>query len=166
MTAVVTAYNLDTLAGFVGHPVRRDEVSPVLWSMLQYGKTISGPQHAADVDSMKMASREIASQIHQFDVYITPTLTQPPRPLGYYDMNMDDHLAYNAKWTDAVFMFPFNISRQPAMSVPMHWSQDDVPMGVQLVGRNHDEAMLLRLAAQLEEAAPWIERRPPGLDPC
>ena len=161
MTAVVTAANFETLAGFIGHAVRRDEVSPVLWSMIDYGKSIGGPTHANDIEALKMASRQIASGIAAYDAYLTPTLTQPPRPMGYYDMNMTDHLAYNAKWTDAVFMFPFNVSGQPAISLPMHWSADGVPMGVQLVARNNDEATLIRVAAQLEEAAPWIDRKPP-----
>lgn len=162
MTAVVTADNFNVLKQFVGHEVREDEVSPVIWSMLQYGKSLSGVQHANDIEGVKMASRQIATDIAAYDVFLTPVMPNLPRPLGYYDMNMSDHLEYNRiMMADAVYMFPFNISGQPAMSVPMHWTSEGVPVGVQLVGRNHDEATLLRVAAQLEEAQPWRHKRPP-----
>lgn len=161
MTAVATASAFEAMSAYIGHKVTPEEVSPTMWSIIQRGWEISGPAHATDVDLLRAYSREIATDLHPFDVYLTPTLTQPPRPLGYYDMNEPDHDKYNAKWTDAVFMFPFNISGQPAMSVPMHWSAEGLPMGVQLVGRNNDEATLIRVAAQLERAQPWIERKPP-----
>lgn len=162
MTAVVTADNFDVLKQFVGHEVTEEEVSPVLWSMINYGRGLKAPQHANDIEVLKMASRTIASDLATYDVYLTATLPQLPRPLGYYDMNMHDHLAYNEiMMKDAVYMFPFNISGQPAMNVPMHWTPEGIPVGVQLVGRNNDEAMLISLAAQLEEAKPWRQIRPP-----
>jgi amidase len=162
MTAVVTADNFNVLKQFVGHEVREDEVSPVIWSMLRYGHSISGVQHANDIEMVKLASRQIASDIAGYDVYLTPVLPNLPRPLGYYDMNMSDHLEYNRiMMADAIYMYPFNISGQPAMSVPMHWTGDGIPVGVQLVGRNHDEATLLSVAAQLEQAQPWSAKHPP-----
>ena len=118
-------------------------------------------QHTGDIEALRNFSRQIATDLAGYDIFLTPTLTQPTRPLGYWDMAEPDIDVYNAKWTDGVFMFPFNISGQPAMSVPMHWTADGLPMGVQLVGRNHDEASIIRLAAQLEQARPWIHRRPP-----
>jgi amidase len=75
-------------------------------------------------------------------------------------MNEPDVDVYNAKWTDAAFMFAFNISGLPAMSVPATWTDQNVPIGVQLVGRYGDEGTILRVAAQLEEAQPWRDRRP------
>ena len=113
--------------------------------------------------ALRVLSRQIAADLLPYDVFLTPTLTQKPRPLGYWDMNEPDLNRYNAKWTDAVFMFPFNISGQPAMSLPLHWSADGLPIGVQLVGRTGDEATLLALAGVLEQAMPWRDRRPPGI---
>jgi amidase len=76
-------------------------------------------------------------------------------------MNEPDLDTYNAKWTDAAFMFAFNVSGLPAMSLPAAWTAENVPIGVQLVGRYGDEATILRLAASVEDARPWIGRRPP-----
>jgi amidase len=76
-------------------------------------------------------------------------------------MSETDLERYNARWTDAVFMYPFNVSGQPAMSLPLHWSADGLPIGVQLVARYGDEATLLALASVLEDTMPWRERRPP-----
>ena len=92
---------------------------------------------------------------------MTPTLTQPPRPLGHFDMAEPDLDTYNGKWTDAAFMYPFNISGQPAISLPLHWSTDGLPIGVQFVARSGDEAVLLSLGSVLEQEMPWRDRLPP-----
>ena len=63
------------------------------------------------------------------------------------------------------FTYPFNVTGQPAASVPLHWSTDGLPIGCQFVARSGDEATLFSLAAQLERARPWFDRRPPGLSP-
>ena len=75
-------------------------------------------------------------------------------------MNERDVDRYNAKWTDAAFMFAFNISGLPALSLPAAWTSADVPIGVQFVGSYGDEATILQAAAQVEAARPWIQRRP------
>lgn len=72
---------------------------------------------------------------------------------------------YNAKWTDAVFMAPFNLSGLPAMSLPLHVSDDGLPIGVQFVGRYGDEATLLSLAAVLETEQRWQDRDPVAAKP-
>jgi len=161
MAAVQTAAMFAALEPQVGRPVTPAEVEPVVWATIERGRSISGIRHAADVESLRMIGRGIVGRLLPFDAVLTPTLTQPPRPFGHWDMSMTDYDAYNALWSDAVFMFPFNLSGLPAMSLPMHWTADGLPVGVQLVGRGGDEATLLRLATQLEAAQPWIDRRPP-----
>lgn len=161
ITAVQTAMVFDGAAPFIGHTVTSDEVSPTIHAIIERGRSVSGVQHSIDVEQYRLSSREIATDIAQYDVFLTPTLTQPPRPFGFWDMSEPDIDAYNAKWTDGVYLYLFNISGQPAMSLPMHWSADGLPIGVQIVGRPTDEATLIRVAAQLEAAQPWIDRRPP-----
>ena len=161
MTAVQTAQTFDALAPLVGRPVTQGDVEPVTWAIIERGRSISGVQHVADVEALRVWSRNLATDLQPYDVLVTPTLTQPPRPLGYWDMSETDIDRYNAKWTDAAFMAPFNWSGLPAISLPMHVTTDGLPVGVQFVGRYGDEATLLSLAAVLEQERRWQDRQPP-----
>jgi amidase len=165
MTAVQTAQIFAALVALVGRPVTEADVEPVTWAILKRGQSISGVQHAADIEALRLLSREIATDLLPYDVFVTPTLTQPPRPLGYWDMSETDIDRYNAKWTDAVFMAPFNLSGLPAMSLPLHATADGLPVGVQFVGRYSDEATLLSLAAVLETEQRWQDRDPIAAKP-
>ena len=161
ITAVQTAMVYGGAAPFIGHEATADELSPTMHAIIERGKSLSAVEHSGDVEQYRLFSREIATDLAPYDVFLTPALTQPPRPFGYWDMSEPDIDIYNAKWIDAVFLYLFNISGQPAISLPMHWSADGLPIGVQLVGRPRDEATLIRVAAQLESAQPWIGKRPP-----
>lgn len=161
MTCVQTAAMFAASAQFVGRPVTRNDVEPVTWAIIERGRATTGVAHIADVEQIRQLSRAISGDLAPYDLFVTPTLTQLPRPVGYYDMSESDLDRYNAKWTDSVFAFPFNISGQPAISLPLHWTADGIPVGVQLVGRYGDEATLLAASAQLEQQMPWRTRRPP-----
>ena len=161
LIAVQTVLDFEALAKVVGRPVQQSDLVAFNWAQLERGRSLSGLEHAASVSAVRNINQVIQAELTPFDVFLTPTLTQLPRPVGYWDMNEPDFDAYNAKWTDAAFMFAFNASGLPAMSLPASWTADGVPVGVQLVGRYGDEATILRLAAQVEEARPWIQRRPP-----
>jgi amidase len=161
ITAVQTAMVYGGMAEFIGHAVTPEEVSPTIWAIIERGRSLSGVDHSADVEQFRHFSREIAGDLDAYDVYLTPSLTNPPKPFGHWDMSEPDIDAYNAKWTDGVYMYLFNISGQPAMSLPLHWSAEGLPIGVQLVGRACDEATLIRVASQLESAQPWSEKKPP-----
>jgi amidase len=161
MTPVETAAAFENLAALVGHPVTKEEVEAVTWAVIQRGRAQTAVEHVNLMNALRGLSRDIAADLLAYDVYITPTLTHKPRPLGHWDMSEVDLDVYNAKWTDAVFMFPFNIAPLPALSLPLHWSLDGLPVGVQLVGRTGDEATLLALATVLEREMPWHDRLPP-----
>ncbi len=143
--------SLASTHGVVGYPelilMNLPETDPLRKPLLEIKK--SGEKAVA-----------IVQDLLPYDVFITPTLTQPPRPTGYYDMNMTDLDAYNALWSDAMFLFPFNISGQPAMSLPLGMTTDGLPLGVQIVGRQGAEGTLLAIATLLEQAMPWHDRRP------
>lgn len=160
INAVQTVLDFEALAKVVGRPVGPADVNQLNWAMLERGRSLSATRHAASVNAVRKANQQIQTELQPYDVFLTPTLTQPPRPVGYWDMNESDFDRYNAKWTDAAFMMAFNISGLPALSLPARMTGDDVPVGVQFVGRYGDEAAILRLAAQVEEARPWIGRRP------
>jgi amidase len=101
------------------------------------------------------------SFLRRYDVLLSPVLLQPPVPLGYLDTHSKDVRAY-VKNLYSFFGFTnlFNATGQPAMSVPLYWTPDNLPVGLQFAARFGDEALLLRLAAQLEQARPWKDRRP------
>lgn len=158
--AVETSTEFAALAEWAGRPPVEEDLSPFNWSMLEYAKTLSANGYSASIGAVRKAGRKIATELDAYDVFVTPTLTQPPRPVGYWSMEERNRETYLARWSDAAFMFAFNVSGLPAMSVPLGMSAKGTPIGVQLVGRHGDEATILRLAAQAEEAEPWIGRRP------
>ncbi|WP_051329321.1 amidase [Geminicoccus roseus] len=161
VVAVETAAEFDRLAAIVGRPVEEHELAPFNWSMLRHGRGMAATRYAAALAGIRKASQLLGRELHAFDVFLTPTLTQPPRPVGYWSMEDGDRERYLARWSDAAFMFAFNISGLPAMSLPSTRLANGVPIGVQLVGRLGDEATLLNLAGQIEQARPWAEMRPP-----
>lgn len=160
VNSVEIARDLDAQAKWAGRAVREDDLMAFNWAQYQRGRGQSATQFGTSFDRMRKAGREIAAELAPYDAFLTPTLTQLPRPVGYWDMNEPDFDSYIARWTDATFMFAFNISGLPAISLPAVWTPDDIPIGVQLVGRYGDEATLLHLAARIEEARPWVQRRP------
>ncbi|MFD9898182.1 amidase [Mesorhizobium sp. NPDC059025] len=161
MGPVETAAMFENLGEAVGRPVTRDDVEPITWAVIERGRSISGVEHVRDVEKLRRLSRAIAQDLFSYDIYVTPTLTQLPRPMGHYDMSMSDLDRFNARWADAGFAYPFNISGLPAISLPLGWSDEAIPIGVQLVGRYGDEAVVLAVSSQLEQAMPWKDKRPP-----
>lgn len=159
MTCVETAGFFDWMETVVGRPVTPEDVEPVTWAIIRRGRTTQATAHAGRIEALRQMGRGIVAQLASFDIYLTPTLTQPPRPVGFYDMGQTDLDAFNALWADAVFMTPFNVSGQPAMSVPLGMA-GGLPVGVQLVGRPGDEACVLAIARVLEQVMPWADRHP------
>jgi amidase len=116
------------------------------------------------MEEVQRFSREIARWYHErgYDLLLTPTMTIPPTELGAFQSTPDEPM----KWLGFSLAFIAftriqNYTGQPAMSVPLFWNQDNIPIGVQFAGRFGDEATLFRLAAQLEQARPWKDRKPP-----
>jgi amidase len=96
------------------------------------------------------------------DVWLTPTLSKPPVPLGWMDSRPEDPMVALVRAAEYVPFTPgCNFTGQPAMSVPLVWNEEGLPIGTQFIGRFGDEATLFRLASQLEQARPWAEKRPP-----
>jgi amidase len=109
---------------------------------------------------LQAITRGALAVTNQYDAILTPTLALPPVPVGYFDeVEPAENFERQKRFTP--FTATFNVSGQPAVSVPLHWSADGLPIGIMLAGRVGDEATLISLSAQLEAARPWQERHPP-----
>jgi amidase len=163
--AASTAYDLRKLAVLAGRDLTADDVEPLTWAQAEAGRSVTAAGYLEAVESLRAWSRLMAGWWEPddgsrgFDLLLTPTMARPPAPLGEIDGDDADG-AILAATPYAAFTVPFNVTGQPAMSVPLHWN-DGLPIGVQLVAATGDEALLFRVAAQLESARPWIGRRPP-----
>ncbi|HET6623568.1 MAG TPA: amidase family protein, partial [Gaiellaceae bacterium] len=106
-------------------------------------------------------ARRVVAFWGDVDVVVTPTLALAPVPIGWQETpgGATAQLLRNAAFTP--FTAIVNLTGQPAMSLPLHWTEDGLPVGAQAIGPPAGEALLLRLAAQVEEARPWRDRRPP-----
>ena len=114
------------------------------------------------MQALQLVGREVARFQQTYDVWLTPTLAEPPLALGTLSTALDDPMPTLMRATAFVpFTPPCNASGQPAMSVPLFWNEAGVPIGTHFVGRFGDEATFCRLAAQLEAARPWANPRPP-----
>jgi amidase len=146
----------------LGVSVKRDDVEPLTWAVHEHGRAWTGSDYLLAIGELQQAARAIARWHQTFDLWLTPTVSSPPPPLGRFDSVPENPLRGYER--DAAFC-PFtpvqNFSGQPAMSVPLWWSESGLPIGVQFAARFGDESTLFRLAGQLEQARPWAERRPP-----
>jgi amidase len=146
----------------LGRPATEGDLEPLSWALVELGRSLSAAQYLVAVQGLQKISRQIADYFEGIDVLLTPTLGEPPAPLGTFDSPPAEPLAGLFRSAAYVpFTPPFNVTGQPGMSLPLHWSDAGLPIGVQFVGRFGDEETLLALAGQLEQAAPWAGRRPP-----
>lgn len=160
INAVETAAAFDRLASVVGRPVRNNELAPFNAALLAYGRQIGAVDYAHSIAAVRKAGQQIARAIDRFDIFLTPTLTQPPRPVHYWSLEESDRKTYLRRWADAGYLFLFNLSGLPAISVPAGRTARDLPIGMQIVAGLGREDLLLRLARQIEIAAPWADRVP------
>ncbi|WP_374420741.1 amidase [Chromobacterium sp.] len=168
-----------------GTAARYSQLEPASWALARYGERLSAGELAWARGFIWSQTRAMDAFHQGYDVLATPALNQPPAPIG--SLGPSPAEATLSRWVlgklgwDWTLRFgqlipdtsrrmmeylgwtiPFNMSGQPAMSVPLHWNAAGLPIGVQFVARCGDELTLLRLARQLEQAQPWAQRRPPA----
>ena len=135
---------------------------PLVWALAGRGRQLSAADYLLLVQDMQSIARQVVGFFSDYDVWLTSTLGEPPVPLGTLVYSGGDPFELRRRQAAfSPFTFITNITGQPAMSVPLHWSAQGLPVGTHYVSRPGDEATLFRLAAQLEAARPWSERRPP-----
>jgi amidase len=163
VVATWTARDLAYWSERTGRQIGPHDVEPMIWGVAEMGRAVSGLQYVQAVEQLHAYTRRMASWwADGFDLLLTPTLVEPPPLLGSFDATPDDPLLGFARGAMFVaFTLPFNVTGQPAISLPLHWSREGLPIGVQLVAAYGREDVLLRIATQLEEARPWRDKRPP-----
>ena len=147
----------------IGRPVEEGDVEPLTWALAQSGEGVSGAEYLEAVGLHQLIGRGIAG-IYEggVDLLLSPTVGEQPPPLGQFDdSGPDPFRALKRSEKPAMFTSLFNATGQPAISLPLHWTADGLPVGIQLAARTGGEDLLLRVAAQLEQARPWADRRPP-----
>lgn len=156
-----TAWRLDAWRRELGREPEPGELEPLTAAMDRLGRSYSAVDHLLAVERIQADARRIAAFHETYDVHVTPTLAAPPVRLGHFAASADDPLrALEVDAAFAAFTWIANATGQPAMSVPLHWSRAGLPIGVHVTAAVGEEALLLRLAAQLEDARPWAWRRP------
>ena len=143
-------------AGRTGTVIGEADVEPTTWATVTAGRAVSGPELLTWLGRLQLLARAITGWWSEsgMDVLVTPTTAAPPTLLG-------DYLRGYEAGRGSAFTRPFNVTGQPPLSLPLGWPDDGLPRGVQLVADLGREDLLVRLGAQLEEAAPWAGRRPP-----
>jgi len=121
----------------------------------------TSPVYAGAIGRLQLRARQIVSLWADYDLLLTPTLAMPPVPLGWDTEPDDPREQFDRAVAFTPFTAVFNVTGQPAVSLPLHWTGDGLPIGVQLVGPPLGEALLFRVSSQLEAARPWLDRRPP-----
>jgi amidase len=156
------AWMLELAAVRAGRPPGDGDVEPLTRVLADAGLGRSAADHLRSRQRMQQLSRQIARFFERYDVWLAPTLAEEPVPLGTFAAPPDDPMRSLVRDGEFTPFTPIaNMTGQPAISLPLEWSATGLPIGAHLMGRPGEEATLLQLAAQLEQARPWAGRRPP-----
>jgi amidase len=160
--AAGVAASLDFWAMRTGKPVTQDDVEPLTWALAEQGRSHSAADLLSAVGYGQIVARAVLPWWQDHDLLLTPTLALPPAELGTIGNGHGENPLESMERAVpyGIFTAGFNATGQPAISLPLHWSDAGLPIGVQLVADLGREDLLLRVASQLEEAQPWAERRP------
>jgi len=176
------AADLEEFESILGRKVKPGDVEDQTWTLGLLGRTLSSAYFVKSLRAWDRVAREMGRFHKNYDLYLTPTLAAPPVKIGEMQLKPVERIAMKVVNTfglgrllkasglieqiavDSFSKVPFtqlaNFTGQPAMSVPVHWTEDNLPCGVQFIAPLGDEASLFRLAAQLEKEKPWFNKRP------
>jgi len=178
-----TAADIEELERVLGRKARPGDVEPLTWTLGLLGRACSAGMFVKAIREWGIAARAMGRFHEKYDIFLTPTVADPPSKIGELKPKPAEMVLMKIVNTlgvggllkasgivekmavEGLSKTPFtqlaNFTGQPAMSVPLYWTPAGLPCGSQFIGRSGDEATLYRLAAQLEEAQPWFDRRPP-----
>jgi amidase len=129
-------------------------MEPNTWAQVQAGRAMRGVEILDTIETLMRLSNEALGWFANFDLLVTPTTASPPTLHGEYHRNYESGRG-------SAFTRPFNVTGQPAMSLPLGWPADGLPRGVQLVAAYGREDILIQVGSALEAATPWAHRHPP-----
>lgn len=159
--SVGCARAIDGNAMLTGRKASPNDFEELTWALAEQGRAVKASDYLLVVAALQFLSRQIARFFVDHDVWLTPVLAEPPLPLGSFDPKPGNPFYGLQRATAFVPFTPIcNVTGQPAMSVPLYWNAEGLPIGTHFVGRFGDEATLFRLASQLETARPWAGRKP------
>ena len=141
-------------------PAQEHLLLPLTRYLRELGRATRAPDFLFAQAYMQFVTRPAIAALSACDAVLTPTLAQPPRPVGWFD-EVDPAENFERQKRFTPWTAVYNVSGLPAVSVPLHWSAEGLPIGVMLAGRMGDEGTLISLSAQLEQARPWQDRHPP-----
>jgi amidase len=155
------ATGIEGYGAMLGRPLEEHEVEPVNWAQAQHARRVSAVEYANGLGAIA----EFRRATHQWwadgwDLLLTPTLGEPPLRIGELTAGASPLDAMRRAGEFVPFTPAFNMTGQPAINVPLHWNDDGLPIGIQLVAAYGGEDVLIRVASQLEQAAPWSQRHP------
>jgi amidase len=161
--SLVPEFELIWAVGAASIPVPADkegDLQPITRWLRELGQKADAPRFVSALTNVQFAARQAVVAMSAFDIVVTPTLAKRPALIGAF--RDDDHPEhdFDAQKRFTPFTAPANLTGQPAISLPLHWSEGGLPIGVQLIGRPAGETVLLSLAAELEQARPWLDRVP------
>ncbi len=159
--AATLVYNLRYWERKVGREITADDVEPLTWTLAEMGRSITAP----DFIEAQHAALELGRGVEEwyesgYDLLLTPTLGEPPVDIGEFSTPDEPLLGFIRAATFVPYTPLANMTGEPAISLPLHWNDANLPIGVQLMSAYGREDLLLRVAAQLEQAQPWADRRP------
>ncbi len=158
--AAGVTWTIQNMGYEIGHMPAEGELEPGTVALNEVGKKVTASEYLLSVQYFQMLARQIAEFMKNYDLLLTPTLGSPPLRLGSFVSTPEDAMAGMQVATEFVPFTPIcNATGQPAMSVPLYWNAEGLPVGTHFIGRYGDEATLYRLASQLEQARPWANRR-------
>jgi amidase len=158
-----TAWILAYWIRHVGREPGPDEIEPLTRALWEAGQRVTAEEWLLAIEETQRFSRRVARAFESFDLFLTPTMSTPPLPIGVMRSTVEDPWR-SLEISGASVRYAgvaANLTGNPAMSVPLWWNDEGLPIGTHFLGRFGDEATLLRLAAQLEAAQPWAARLPP-----
>ncbi len=143
-------------------PDREHLLRPLTRWLTDRGRAVSAPDFGLALGAMRRFAAGALEALAPYDAVLTPTLASPPLKVGALRDDADPAADFEAQKAFTPWTSAWNVTGMPAASLPLHWTDDGLPVGVMLAARPAEEELLLSLCAQVEEAAPWIDRKPPG----